>query len=863
MQLDRFTIKSQEAIQSAQQSAAVRRHPALEPLHLLVALLDKDESLVRALLEKIGVDVAALRSRAETELGKRPHVEGVQLALDPQTQIVFERAMDAMRRMNDAFVSTEHLLLALLDDKQSSKCFQELGVTHARVEAALQEIRGSHRVTDQNPEEKYQSLDKYATDLTELARRGKLDPVIGRDAEIRRAMQVLTRRTKNNPVLIGEAGVGKTAIAEGIAQRVVEGDVPDTLAGKRIMSLDMGALIAGAKFRGEFEDRLKAVLQEITDAEGAIVLFIDEMHTLICAGGAEGAVDAANLLKPALARGELRCIGATTLDEYRKHIEKDPALERRFQPVLVDEPGIDDTIAILRGLKERYEKHHGVAITDSAIVAAANLSDRYIGDRFLPDKAIDLVDEAASKLRMEIDSVPTELDEIERRVRQLEIERQALKKDKDRASRERLARLENDMAEAQEAAKELRARWQAEKEVIEDLKTTKVNVDDLKTRAQIEERNGNLERVAEIRYSELPELEKRGKELRQKLMTLQQDRALLREQVEEEDIAAIVANWTGVPVTRLVEGEREKLLHMGEHLRGRVVGQDEAIEAVSDAVRRSRAGLQDPDRPAGSFLFLGPTGVGKTELSRALAEFLFNDERAIVRLDMGEFQEKHSVARLLGAPPGYVGYEEGGQLTEMVRRRPYSIILLDEIEKAHADVFNALLQLLDDGRLTDGQGRTVDFKNTIVIMTSNIGSHLLLESDPDQEGIQERIDVLLSEHFRPEFLNRIDDIVLFHRLGQAHLRQVVDIQLTRLRGMLADKKIEIELSDAAKDLLAFEGHDPVFGARPLKRLLQTRLQNELAKRLLAGDIAPGDTVRVDTEGGRIVFETDMSPAQSV
>ncbi|MAE78027.1 MAG: ATP-dependent chaperone ClpB [Planctomycetes bacterium] len=863
MQLDRFTIKSQEAIQSAQQSAAVRRHPALEPLHLLVALLDKDESLVRALLEKIGVDVAALRSRAETELGKRPHVEGVQLALDPQTQIVFERAMDAMRRMNDAFVSTEHLLLALLDDKQSSKCFQELGVTHARVEAALQEIRGSHRVTDQNPEEKYQSLDKYATDLTELARRGKLDPVIGRDAEIRRAMQVLTRRTKNNPVLIGEAGVGKTAIAEGIAQRVVEGDVPDTLAGKRIMSLDMGALIAGAKFRGEFEDRLKAVLQEITDAEGAIVLFIDEMHTLIGAGGAEGAVDAANLLKPALARGELRCIGATTLDEYRKHIEKDPALERRFQPVLVDEPGIDDTIAILRGLKERYEKHHGVAITDSAIVAAANLSDRYIGDRFLPDKAIDLVDEAASKLRMEIDSVPTELDEIERRVRQLEIERQALKKDKDRASRERLARLENDMAEAQEAAKELRARWQAEKEVIEDLKTTKVNVDDLKTRAQIEERNGNLERVAEIRYSELPELEKRGKELRQKLMTLQQDRALLREQVEEEDIAAIVANWTGVPVTRLVEGEREKLLHMGEHLRGRVVGQDEAIEAVSDAVRRSRAGLQDPDRPTGSFLFLGPTGVGKTELSRALAEFLFNDERAIVRLDMGEFQEKHSVARLLGAPPGYVGYEEGGQLTEMVRRRPYSIILLDEIEKAHADVFNALLQLLDDGRLTDGQGRTVDFKNTIVIMTSNIGSHLLLESDPDQEGIQERIDVLLSEHFRPEFLNRIDDIVLFHRLGQAHLRQVVDIQLTRLRGMLADKKIEIELSDAAKDLLAFEGHDPVFGARPLKRLLQTRLQNELAKRLLAGDIAPGDTVRVDTEGGRIVFETDMSPAQSV
>ncbi|MDP6425227.1 MAG: ATP-dependent chaperone ClpB [Planctomycetota bacterium] len=863
MQLDRFTIKSQEAIQSAQQSAAVRRHPALEPLHLLVALLDKDESLVRALLEKIGVDVAALRSRAETELGKRPHVEGVQLALDPQTQIVFERAMDAMRRMNDAFVSTEHLLLALLDDKQSSKCFQELGVTHARVEAALQEIRGSHRVTDQNPEEKYQSLDKYATDLTELARRGKLDPVIGRDAEIRRAMQVLTRRTKNNPVLIGEAGVGKTAIAEGIAQRVVEGDVPDTLAGKRIMSLDMGALIAGAKFRGEFEDRLKAVLQEITDAEGAIVLFIDEMHTLIGAGGAEGAVDAANLLKPALARGELRCIGATTLDEYRKHIEKDPALERRFQPVLVDEPGIDDTIAILRGLKERYEKHHGVAITDSAIVAAANLSDRYIGDRFLPDKAIDLVDEAASKLRMEIDSVPTELDEIERRVRQLEIERQALKKDKDRASRERLARLENDMAEAQEAAKELRARWQAEKEVIEDLKTTKVNVDDLKTRAQIEERNGNLERVAEIRYSELPELEKRGKELRQKLMTLQQDRALLREQVEEEDIAAIVANWTGVPVTRLVEGEREKLLHMGEHLRGRVVGQDEAIEAVSDAVRRSRAGLQDPDRPAGSFLVLGPTGVGKTELSRALAEFLFNDERAIVRLDMGEFQEKHSVARLLGAPPGYVGYEEGGQLTEMVRRRPYSIILLDEIEKAHADVFNALLQLLDDGRLTDGQGRTVDFKNTIVIMTSNIGSHLLLESDPDQEGIQERIDVLLSEHFRPEFLNRIDDIVLFHRLGQAHLRQVVDIQLTRLRGMLADKKIEIELSDAAKDLLAFEGHDPVFGARPLKRLLQTRLQNELAKRLLAGDIAPGDTVRVDTEGGRIVFETDMSPAQSV
>ncbi len=852
MRFERFTIKSQEALQAAHQLAELRHHPAIEPVHLLHALLAQEDGLVRPLLEKVGVEIAALRARLDVELRKPPTVQGSQIGLSDASTQALQKAQDLMGKMGDSYVSTEHMLLALLDAKSLREHFAQLGVTKERLEAALQELRGSHRVTDMNPEEKYQSLEKYAKDLCELARRGKLDPVIGRDEEVRRVMQVLTRRTKNNPVLIGEAGVGKTAIAEGIAQRIVEGDVPETLKHKRIMALDMGALIAGAKYRGEFEDRLKAVLKEITDAAGSVILFIDEMHTLVGAGKAEGAVDAANLLKPALARGELRCIGATTLDEYRKHIEKDPALERRFQPVYVSEPSVSDAIAILRGLKERYEVHHGVRITDTALVAAAQLSDRYIADRFLPDKAIDLVDEAASTLRMEIDSLPTELDTVERRLRQLEIERAALTKEKDRASSERLEKLEKEMAEIREDASALRARWQAEKEVIEEIKDRKVAIDAARTQAQKKERDGELEKVAELRYSTIPKLEAEVTSFQTKLRELQGDRALLREEVGEEDIAAVVAKWTGIPVSRLVEGERQKLVRMEEVIGQRVVGQAEAIEAVANAVRRSRAGLGDPRRPMGSFLFLGPTGVGKTEVARALAEFLFNDEQAMVRIDMGEFQEKHSVARLIGAPPGYVGYEEGGYLTEAVRRRPYSVVLFDEIEKAHPEVFNTLLQLLDDGRLTDGQGRTVDFKNTIVIMTSNLGSHLLLENDPDQTGVRDKVMARLQEHFRPEFLNRIDEIVLFHRLDPTQIRAIIDILLGGLEKRLLERDIKLELSDNAKAALALEGYDPAFGARPLKRLIQRKVENELAKQVLSGEIADGDSVLVDIVDGNFV-----------
>ena len=858
MNLEKFTIKSQEALQAAQELANTRKHPTLEPIHLLSGLLDQQDGLVSPLLERVGVDRGAFAKDIQDQLAKRPTVDGGQLAMDPALSQVLERAQKVMTRLGDQFVSTEHLLIALRETAGVEDIFKNHGVTLERLEQALEQIRGATRVTDQNPEDKYQALEKYAKDLTQLARAGKLDPVIGRDGEIRRCMQVLCRRTKNNPVLIGEPGVGKTAIAEGMAQRIVEGDVPETLKNKRLMSLDMGALIAGAKFRGEFEDRLKAVLEEVIAAEGGIVLFVDEIHTLVGAGKTDGAMDAANLLKPALARGELRCIGATTLDEYRKYIEKDAALERRFQTVTVAEPSIQEAIGILRGLKERYEVHHGVRITDSAIVSAATLSARYITDRFLPDKAIDLIDEAASMLRMEIDSMPTELDQVERRIRQLEIERQALKKEKDRASKERLERIEKEMADEKERSDALFAQWQSEKEVIEAIKQNKASTEDLKLEATNAERNGELQRVAEIRYGEIPALQQENQRLSDKLKEIQSERSLLKEEVEDEEVAQVISKWTGVPVSRLVESEKQKLVHMEDRLQERVIGQSEAVRAVSDAVRRSRAGLQDPDRPVGSFLFLGPTGVGKTELAKALAENLFNDERAMVRIDMSEFSEKHSVARLVGAPPGYVGYEEGGYLTETVRRKPYSVILLDELEKAHPEVFNILLQVLDDGRLTDGQGRTVNFKNTILIMTSNLGSEYLLESDPEQEGVQEQIDSLLKHSFRPEFLNRIDEVVLFHKLKVEHLREIVDLQLRHLIDLLAERGIELDVPSETLDSLARQGYDPAFGARPLKRLIQHKIQNPLATRLLAGDVGPGDKITVVSKAGEFDFEVTLS-----
>ncbi|NRB74247.1 MAG: ATP-dependent chaperone ClpB [Verrucomicrobiales bacterium] len=857
MNPNQFTLKLQEAFQAAQSLANEHSHAELSSVHLFSTLLDQPEGVTRPILSKIGADPDSLNSQVSTLLGNLPSVQGnagQQVYLSSDLRAVMNTAEKIRGKMKDDFTSVEHVLLAIVNEGNSDlkSLLQQQGVTEAGLQEAIQSVRGNQRVTDQDPEGKYQSLEKYGTDLTAIAREGKIDPIIGRDEEIRRVMQILSRRTKNNPVLIGEPGVGKTAIAEGLARRIVSGDVPDSLKNKRLIAMDIGSMIAGAKYRGEFEDRLKAFLKEVTESDGEIILFIDELHTIVGAGASEGAVDASNLLKPQLARGELRTIGATTLDEYRKYIEKDAALERRFQPVTIDEPSAEDTIAILRGIKDRYEVHHGVRIKDSALVAAATLSDRYISDRFLPDKAVDLIDEAASRLKIELDSLPTEIDQLERQGMQLEMERQALQKEKDDASKDRLKKVEKEIADLKEQADALKAQWQNEKSVIDQANVVQEELEQLRTELEQAQREGNLGRASEIQYGLIPDKEDALTEAKAELQKMQNANRLLKEEVTEEDIAEVVSSWTHIPVSRLQEGERSKLVHMEDRLGDRVIGQKDAVVAVSNAVRRARAGLQDENRPIGSFLFLGPTGVGKTELSRALAEFLFDDEHAMVRIDMSEYMEKHAVARLIGAPPGYVGYEEGGQLSETVRRKPYSVVLFDEVEKAHPDVFNVLLQVLDDGRITDGQGRTVDFRNTVIIMTSNIGSeYIMSEENPEQR--EALVNEALRGHFRPEFLNRIDETIIFDRLSEADLGEIVKIQLARVIKRLEAQGLNLDLSDAALEQLATEGYDPAYGARPLKRVIQNRLLDPLSLDLLDGKFKDGDTITVDIRDGHYTF----------